>query len=261
MIDFHCHLDLFPSPAKAADEIEKAGAYVLSVTNTPKAFPKTAQIAKERKRIRTALGLHPQLVHERHGEVGMFVRLLGETEYVGEVGIDGGDEFARHLDLQKDVFDRILRACSSAGGRVMSIHSRHASGEVLEALSRHPTSGIAVLHWFSGPLAHAERAAELGTWFSIGLPMVRSGRASALLAKLPRDRVLTETDAPFASTTGEHYPITAVIDTMSALAQLWNCDVSSVQKQLNQNLRTLVTRARYFRFGSSPTSSKSVHGT
>ncbi|MGX9147673.1 hypothetical protein [Mesorhizobium sp. 128a] len=68
----------------------------------------------------------PQLVHERHGEVPLFVRLLGESEYVGEIGLDGGDEFARHLDLQKDVFDRLLRACSQAGGRVMSIHSRHA---------------------------------------------------------------------------------------------------------------------------------------
>lgn len=251
MIDFHCHLDLFPSPAKVAHEIEKAGAYVLSVTNTPKAFPKTAQIAKGKKRIRTALGLHPQLAHERHSEIGMFVRLLGETEYVGEIGLDGGDDFAQHLDVQKDVFDRILRACSNVGGRVMSIHSRHASGDVLEILSRHPASGIPVLHWFSGPVAHAERAAELGTWFSIGLPMVRSRRATSLLAKLPRDRVLTETDAPFASTTGEHYPITELTDTVSALARLWNCDARNVQRQLNENLRTLVAQARNFRSGSS----------
>ncbi|MGX9147672.1 TatD family hydrolase [Mesorhizobium sp. 128a] len=59
LIDFHCHLDLFPNPALAADSAERAGMYMLPVTNTPKAFPKTAQLAKGRKRIRTALGLHP----------------------------------------------------------------------------------------------------------------------------------------------------------------------------------------------------------
>jgi TatD DNase family protein len=232
---------------KVADEIERAGAYVLSVTTTPKAFPRTVQIAKGKKRIRTALGLHPQLVHERHGEIGMFVRLLGETEYVGEVGIDGGDDFARHLDVQKDVFDRILLACSAVGGRIISIHSRHASGEVLEALSRHRSSGVAVLHWFSGPAAHAERATELGAWFSVGLPMVRSRRAASLLSKLPRDRVLTETDAPFASTNGAHFPTTAVTDTVLALARLWNCDPRSAQKQLNENLRNLSIKAAAFK--------------
>lgn len=177
MIDFHCHLDLFPSPAAAAAEIDHAGTYVLSVTNTPKAFPNTAQFAKGRRRIRTALGLHPQLVHERHGEVGMFVRLLGETGYVGEIGIDGGEDSVRHLDTQKDVFRRLLRACADAGGRVMSIHSRHASGEVIEAIQRQPDAGLPVFHWFSGPVAHAQKAADMGAWFSVGLPMLRSRRA------------------------------------------------------------------------------------
>lgn len=244
MIDFHCHLDLFPSPERAAAEIAAAGVYVLSVTTTPKAFPKTAQLAKGRPRIRTALGLHPQLAHERHGELSLFVRLLGETEYVGEIGLDGGDEFARHLAVQKEVFDGILKACSNAGGRIMSIHSRQASGEVLDALSRHPASGVPVLHWFSGPAAHAERAAELGAWFSVGLPMARSRRASSLLAKLPRDRVLTETDAPFASTDGAAYPAGAVSETVSALGRIWGCDARSAQERLNENLRVLGARAR-----------------
>jgi TatD DNase family protein len=216
---------------------------LLSVTNTPRAFPKTAQLAKGRKRIRTALGLHPQLVHERHGEVSLFVRLLGETEYVGEIGLDGGDEFARHLDLQKDVFDRLLRACSEAGGRVMSIHSRHASGEVLEALARHPGAGAPIFHWFSGSTSHAERAADIGAWFSVGLPMARSRRAASLLSKIPRDRILTETDAPFALTSGQHYPVAAIEETVAALAGFWKCDMASAQRQLNDNLRNLVDKA------------------
>ncbi|PAP99791.1 TatD family hydrolase [Mesorhizobium mediterraneum] len=247
MIDFHCHLDLFPSPAAAAAEIDHAGTYVLSVTNTPKAFPNTAQFAKGRRRIRTALGLHPQLVHERHGEVGMFVRLLGETGYVGEIGIDGGEDSVRHLDTQKDVFRRLLRACADAGGRVMSIHSRHASGEVIEAIQRQPDAGLPVFHWFSGPVAHAQKAADMGAWFSVGLPMLRSRRASAMIGILPRDRVLTETDAPFASTSGESYPTKALSLSVAALARLWGLDEKATQKQLNDNLRRMVAQADRFR--------------
>lgn len=244
MIDFHCHLDLFPSPARVVDEIDNAGAYVLSVTNTPRAFPKTARIAKGRRRIKTALGLHPQIVHERHKEVDLFTTLLPQAEYVGEIGIDGGEESAGHLDLQKEIFDRLLIACTGAGGRIMSIHSRHASGEVIEALCRHPEAGTPVLHWFTGPATHAIRAAEIGAWFSVGLPMLRSRKGNALLATIPKNRVLTETDAPFASTNGDRYPASAVSATVAGLSRIWDCDVAEANRQINENLRALVMRNR-----------------
>lgn len=247
MIDFHCHVDLFPSPERAVEEIDRAGIYLLSVTNTPKAFPRTAQLAKGRKRIRTALGLHPQLVSERHGEVDLFRRLLSETRYVGEIGIDGADEHAQHLKLQKEVFEEILDACAKVGGRVMSIHSRHASGEVIEALENRPDAGLAILHWFSGPLTHVDKAVEIGAWFSVGLPMLRSKRAAALIARVPQDRLLTETDAPFASTSGEHYPITAVDEAVSTLSRLWNCDATETRNRLQTNLKSLGSRAEAFK--------------
>ncbi|WFU04518.1 TatD family hydrolase (plasmid) [Rhizobium sp. CB3171] len=246
MIDFHCHLDLFPSPERTAEDIERAGTYLLSVTNTPKAFPKTAQIAKGRKRIRTALGLHPQLVKERHAEVALFRRLLGETRYVGEVGIDGGDDCAPFLDLQKDVFDALLDACSAVGGRVLSIHSRHASGEVIEALIKHRAAGVPILHWYSGSLSYVDKAVEIGTWFSVGLPMLRSRRAASLIKRLPRDRVLTETDAPFVSTPGTNYPVAAVSETEIELARHWDCDVIDARRQLHANLSVLVEKASHF---------------
>ncbi|CUX14133.1 MULTISPECIES: Qat anti-phage system TatD family nuclease QatD [Agrobacterium] len=251
MIDFHCHVDLFPMPERVADEIERSGTYVLSVTNTPKAFPRTAQLAKGRKRIRTALGLHPQLVSERHGELGLFRRLLGETRYVGEIGIDGGDEHAQHLKLQKEVFDEILHACANIGGRVMSIHSRHASGEVIEALGKRRDAGVAILHWFSGPLTHADRAVDIGAWFSVGLPMLKSRRAAAFINRIPRDRILTETDAPFVSTPGDHYPTGAVTETLIALSRLWDCDETETCRQLQANLRRLGGNAESLKLGTA----------
>ncbi|WP_162737460.1 Qat anti-phage system TatD family nuclease QatD [Agrobacterium deltaense] len=252
MIDFHCHLDLFPSPEKVADDIERTGTYLLSVTNTPKAFPKTAQLAKGRKRIRTALGLHPQLVKERHTEVPLFRRLLGETRYVGEIGIDGGNDCAHFLDLQKDVFDGLLHASAEIGGRILSIHSRHASGEVVEALSRHRAAGLPILHWYSGSAAHADKAVQMGAWFSVGLPMLKSRRASSLISSLPRDRILTETDAPFVSTPGGDYPADALSKTEAALASHWKCDVDQVRRQLHANLSALAEKASKFPLAQRP---------
>lgn len=243
MIDFHCHLDLFSRPDMAATEAERAGIYVLSVTNTPKAFPKTSQIAKARRRMRTALGLHPQLVRERHDEVSLFVRLLGETQYVGEIGIDGGEEYAGHLDIQREVFERILRACAAEGGRVMSIHSRHASSEVVDCLRRWPTAGTPILHWFTGSKRDAEAAIALGAWFSVGTPMLKSKRMSEIVATLPRDRILTETDAPFVSTKGSAYPVEALREAVFRLSELWRCAPEQADAQLRSNLSRLVKTA------------------
>ncbi|MDW6023310.1 TatD family hydrolase [Mesorhizobium sp. BAC0120] len=138
-----------------------------------------------------------------------------------------------------------------ANDRMMSSHSRHASGEVIEALQRQPDAGLPVFHWFSGPLAHAQKAADMGAWFCVRLPMARSRRALAMIGILPRNRVLNETDAPFASTSGESYPTKASSSPVAALARLWGLGEQATQKQLNENLRGIVAEADRFRVAAS----------
>jgi TatD DNase family protein len=134
VIDFHCHLDLYPDPHAIARECVARGLYILSVTTTPSAWAGTAALAHEAPRIRTALGLHPQIAHERKGELPLFERLLPDVRYVGEIGLDGGPEYKRHWRDQVFVFTRILELCAGVGGRVLTIHSRRAAVSVLDAL-------------------------------------------------------------------------------------------------------------------------------
>jgi len=56
----------------------------------------------------------------------------------------------------------------------------------------------AILRWYTGPLAVAEDALAGGLWFSVNPAMAASTRSRALLSRLPPDRVLLETDGPFA---------------------------------------------------------------
>ena len=124
MIDFHAHLDLYPDPHAVARECVARDLYVLSVTTTPSAWPGTAALTRGAPRIRTALGLHPQIAHERKGELPLFERLLPEVRYVGEIGLDGGSEYRPYWPDQEHVFSRVLSHCARAGGRIMTIHSR-----------------------------------------------------------------------------------------------------------------------------------------
>jgi TatD DNase family protein len=90
LVDFHCHLDLFPDPVSAVSDAEEAGVYTLTVTTTPKAWPRNHDLTRKTRFIMAALGLHPQLVAERAAEIALWEEYLPQARYVGEVGLDAG---------------------------------------------------------------------------------------------------------------------------------------------------------------------------
>lgn len=241
MIDFHCHIDLYADPSAVLTEAEKRGVYVLAVTTTPKAWKGNRKIIGARRRIQSGLGLHPELVADRHSEVALWEHFLAETNYVGEVGLDGSPAYKGSWDLQRQTLARILKACAGAGGKVISLHSRRAAGAVLDALEAEPTAGVPILHWFSGSKRDLDRAIRLGCWFSVGPAMLRSeaGRASA--AAMPKERMLTETDAPFAQIDGRPLMPWDVVLAYPVLGEIWQCSEDDVSRQVLSNLRRLTT--------------------
>lgn len=239
MIDLHCHLDLYRDPAQVAATCKERGVYVLSVTTTPSAWEGTARLARGAARIRTAVGLHPQLAHERRAELPIFDELLSLTRYVGEVGLDGAPEFKSHWDVQLAVFDHVLEACSNAGGRILSIHSRRASTAVLDRLRAYRDAGIPVLHWFSGSRRDLESAIDLGCWFSVGPAMLRSRSGRSLAALMPRERVLTESDGPFAQEKGTPLMPWQVDRAVHIFGELWSVSPAQAQRTIRRNLRAL----------------------
>lgn len=240
MIDFHCHLDLYPNPLAVRDECVKRGMYVLSVTTTPSAWKGTSALGTETARIRTGIGLHPQLAHERRNELELFDSVVTKTRYVGEIGLDGSPEFRRYWDIQVDVFEHILGKCREAGGRIMSIHSRRAAGQVLKYLKTFSGAGTPVLHWFSGSLRELDTAIALGCWFSVGPAMLSGQNGRMIAGRLPKDRVLTESDGPFAQLNGEATKPWDVERAVGDLAVIWSVPQQDVEQLLNRNLWSLL---------------------
>jgi TatD DNase family protein len=242
VIDFHCHLDLYPNYREVRQECDRRGIYVLSVTTTPSAWEGTCALSHGSPRIRTALGLHPQLAGERKGELALFDALLPKTRHVGEIGLDGAPEFRSSWKDQLAVFEHILVQCGRAGGRVMSIHSRRASGPVLDCLKREPKAGTPVLHWFSGSFRDLDRAVKLGCWFSVGPAMLAGEKGRELVARMPRERVLTESDGPFAQIDGSAALPWQVEIAEKSISKIWSAPSDAVQKILNSNLRNLLKK-------------------
>lgn len=243
LVDFHCHLDLYPDHATAVAECERAQIYTLAVTTTPKAWPRNLELSQGKKYVRAGLGLHPQLVSERAHEFGLWESYLKDARYVGEVGLDAGPRFHHSLPQQKDVFTRVLQCCADAGDKVLSVHSVRSADIVLDLIETHLPAprGKVVLHWFTGSQTAATRAVQLGCLFSVNLEMLRKPTHRTLLSGLPLDSILTETDGPFTNSGSRPSQPADVNAVIEELARLRNLDPLVLRDKVGANFRRLIS--------------------
>lgn len=242
LVDFHCHLDLYPDFPALVRRCDDAGVFTLTVTTTPKAWARNHALAGETRHVRAALGLHPQLVADRAHELGLWEELLPQTRYVGEVGLDAGPRYFASFEAQKQVFEHVLKRCAIAGGKVLTIHSVRSAKTVLDMIEHYmpPTRGRAVLHWFTGSAAEARRAVELGCYFSVNTAMLGGEKQRALVATLPIERLLTETDGPFTKTAARPTTPLDVGDAVRELAGLRVVSEATMAQQVRSNLKGLL---------------------
>lgn len=195
-IDTHCHLDLSKNRNSFSKEINNNKIYTIAVTNLPKLFQKNKVILPETPYIKHALGYHPELVSQFPDQIGEFKQLIGKARYIGEIGMDGSVKHKQSFIKQAEIFEEILSLCDKHRDKILTIHSRKAEIEVISLISKYPHSKK-ILHWYSGNLDEAEKAVELNCYFSFNHKMLSSKNGKSLLAMIPMERVLLETDFPF----------------------------------------------------------------
>lgn len=195
IIDMHCHYDMIPNPENYIRQHEEEGNIIIGMTNAPSHFEIGFPHVESYKYIRLSLGFHPQLAVENQSELIKFSFLLSKTSYIGEIGLDFSKHFINSKDIQLSSFDYIC-SCLSGQKKIISIHSRLAEREVIEILNKyHITTPI--FHWYTGPISLIPQIIELGGYFSINEAMTLSEKGKRIINKIPLDKLLTETDAPY----------------------------------------------------------------
>jgi TatD DNase family protein len=243
-MDFHCHIDLYPNPREVYRGAIERNEFTWLVTTSPRAYMATSQALSPSPKVLITPGLHPELAHQRVGELPLLLEQIGTVAAVGEVGLDGSARFKAHIATQRLVFEKVVERCAHLGGRVLSIHSRQAATQVLDVLEAHPGYGRAVLHWFSGTPTELKRACALGCWFSVGPAMLTSASGRKLAALMPHDRVVSESDGPFGSVAGEALMPWDACQVSPVLATAWQVATPTVAEVLSQNGRRLALGAR-----------------
>ena len=238
MIDTHCHVDLYPRPTEVAEEANRLQVFTIGVTNLPSAFDRAYPYVRQFTNLRLALGLHPLLAKEHLAERARFQLLLDQTSYIGEVGLDFSRDGVATKELQVESFRFVLRVMRGMQ-KFITLHSRRAETAVLDLLEEEKRSPV-VFHWFSGSRATLNRALALGHLFSVNPAMLNSPNGQKIVAGLPPERVLTESDGPFVRVDGRVAIPADVALVEDYLSKLWKVSKRQVGAQIRENFLRLI---------------------
>jgi TatD DNase family protein len=236
--DTHIHLDAFDEPGEAIASVGYSGWPTVWVTTEPAMFESCQRQASGYANITVAPGLHPQCSPDVFTQVPELLHLIAFCGWVGEVGLDGAPEFAGHWAQQCEAFERVLEHCEQLGGRTLTVHSRRSAEAVIDRLVGLKHSRV-VLHWFSGPDEQLDRAASAGCCFSVNPAMVRSSTRRKTVMRMPADRVLLETDGPYASIDGRPSVDEDLWEVVRFLSSIWEQPRESVVGRLERNRRAV----------------------
>jgi len=234
LLDTHCHLDAYPDPRTVLTKADAADVDVVAVSETPEAYRRLRTRLGRTPGVSVALGLHPgSREAATAGQLERFLRMLPDAPWIGEVGLD----FAPGTDRgekarQTRTFAAVLEHRLSQS-KPMTVHSRGASKETVKLLIE--AGQRALLHWYSGDLATAEAALTAGLWFSVNPSMVRSVKGRSLINRLPRERVLCETDGPYCMVGSRSAHPADVPSVACSLAGTWSCTEADARSTLSSN--------------------------
>ncbi len=251
IIDTHAHLasprlaEDFPSVLERAAE---AGVVqIVAIATTAEDSEQVLQIAQEHPHIFAAVGIHPNDSGEASPGDWEAVERMATSSRVVALGETGLDRYWNKVpfDVQQDYFDRHLALGESLGLPVV-IHSRDCQRDVFDQLARrgHPIRGVQ--HSFTGTWDEAQALLDLGLHLSFAGMLTFANKALDPLrdvaARVPSDRILVETDAPYLSPhpfRGQRNEPSRAALTAVTLAQVRGVSVATIAEATTRNARAL----------------------
>ncbi len=229
LIDSHCHLDApgFDIDRAAVIARAKVAGVVAQVVpaTTAAAWPKLREVCAVDASLHPAYGLHPMFLPDHRPEHLHALRDWLERERPCAIGECGLDFFVEGLDAddQRHYFDGQLQLAREFDLPLI-VHARRAVDEVIQRLRR--VGGLrGVVHSFSGSPEQARQLWNLGFLIGLGGPLTypRANRLRTLVATMPLEFLLLETDAPDQPDAGirgqrnEPARLAAILDVVAGL--------------------------------------------
>lgn len=211
-IDSHCHLDhdKLQASGGAAAVIAAANAAgtdgMVSINcQIAEEFGDLLALVKPFRNVWCTIGTHPHEASrddEKAVSLEELIRLAKSDPKVVGIGESGLDYYyeTSTRDDQQASFRKHIQACLATNLPIV-IHARDADEDVIRII-REETAGQGmrgVMHCFSSGAKMAEESVELGFHISFSgiLTFKKSEELREIARKVPKDRLLVETDSPY----------------------------------------------------------------
>lgn len=237
LIDTHCHVDRFPDPMALVADCEAKPVVTVAVTNIPSHYEIAVRHIGALRYVKPALGFHPLAVADNLKELPLFLSLLRGVQFVGEIGLDFSNEGQPTRNDQVQAFRTIAEALSGKA-RFVTLHSRGAAGDVADILGEYGIKKC-VFHWFSGTVSELKQVVSSGHYLSINTSMVESKKGRDVLERVPRDRILTESDGPYVKIGRKPAGPLNMNRVVSGIADAWGVSEDEAESQVSNNYKEL----------------------
>ncbi len=200
-IDTHCHIsnEYYDDIDKVIEEDKKAGIEKIIISGCEETEIETTIDYINKYDIAYAtIGYHPseadnvsdEDINKLEKKIVNNKKIVG----VGEIGLDYyyGKE---NIDKQKVLFEKQLSLAEKLKLPVV-IHSRDATKDIIEILSKYDVTGV--IHCFSGSLETANIFISMGYKLGIGGVLTfKNSKLYQVIEKIDLSNIVLETDSPY----------------------------------------------------------------
>ena len=248
LIDSHSHIDASEFDDDRGEALQRARDAGVTRQIVPaitlSTFDALRELCRAESGLYPAYGLHPMFLDEHEPEHLSELAEWIERERPVAIGECGLDFFIENLDrdAQYVYLDRQLELAREFDLPVI-LHGRRAFDDIAAALRR--VGGLrGVVHSFSGSEEQAKQLWKLGFHLGIGGPVtyVRASRLRELVARMPIEFLLLETDSPDQPLTGhrgERNEPARLVEVLTAVAELRGESAESIAAATTANAERL----------------------
>ena len=203
MIDTHAHLLYFDDKQKIINSMKNDGlSAVVTVGTTVEDSKQSIELAEANENIFAVVGIYPEYANMISENDLKEIENMAKSEKVVAIGEIGLDYHTLGFDREKQIgiFVKQLEIADKLG-LPFCIHCRLAAHDVYEVLSthKHLINHSGVMHCYSEGGEWVDKFVDLGLYISFSGNITFKNSDRSFLSRIPLDRILVETDAPYLS--------------------------------------------------------------
>ncbi|WP_173917175.1 TatD family hydrolase [Halobacillus sp. Marseille-Q1614] len=206
VIDAHIHLDMYEENSRnkiLSSLFKNKIAALITVSSDYRSALRNLQLQKNHRKIKTAIGYHPEQPLPSKKELDQILKLARENKEgitaIGEVGLP---YYLRKKDehVELDDYIKVLAAFIQTAkhlNKPIVLHAIYEDADIVLDLLKNYSIEKAHFHWFKGSDNTLEQIKRTGFYISITPDCLYEKEIQHIISTFPIELMMVETDGPW----------------------------------------------------------------